>query len=87
MWRLHLSCQIFQQNIITNRFHTEKAQGDSVISYYIIISRDLMVQLGLKTDFGNQIIEWGKTLIPTKDPGIFLVQSYLTKHEIQEGVM
>ena len=46
-----------------------------------------MVKLGLKADFGNQIIEWGETLIPTKDPGIFLVQSYLTKHEIQEGVM
>ena len=46
-----------------------------------------MVQLGLKDDFGCQILEWDETVISMKDPGNFLGQPDLTKREMREVVM
>ena len=42
----------------------ENKWGDERISYAMITSRDQMVQLGLKADFGRQILEWDNTVVP-----------------------
>ena len=41
-----------------------------------------MVKLGLKDDFERQILEWDETVVPMKEPGNFLGQPELTKHEM-----
>ena len=56
-----------RRKIITHRFHVDKFQGDEGISYYLIIGHDLMIKLGLKADFGHQILEWDDTVVPMKD--------------------
>ena len=48
-----------------------------------LIGRDMMVQLGLKADFGRKILEWDETVIPMKYPGNFLGQPNVTKREMQ----
>ena len=53
----------------------------------MIIGRELMIQLGLKSDFGSQILEWDETVIPMKYLGIFLFQTDLTNRDIQDMVM
>ena len=45
----------------------------------MIIGHDLMVQLGLKVDFGCQILEWDENVVPMKETGNFLGQHDLTK--------
>ena len=67
------------RKIITHRFHIDNAQGDTGIGYDIIIGRGLVVQLGLKANFGRQIMEWGETAIIMKYPEKFLGQTDLTK--------
>ena len=44
--------------IINHRFHVDDGKGDSGIGYAIIIGRDLMVQLGLTSDFKCQVLLW-----------------------------
>ena len=61
--------------------------GDEGVGYEMIIGCDLMVKLGLKADFGNQVLEWDMTVIPMKEPGNFLGQHDLTKRDMQEVVM
>ena len=68
--------------IMTHHLHVDNAQGYDGISYYMIICHELMVQIGLKANFGRKILEWEKTLIPMKDQGNFLGQPDLTKCEI-----
>ena len=52
------------RTVITHIFHVENKWGDERISYAMITSRDQMVQLGLKADFGRQILEWDNTVVP-----------------------
>ena len=60
------------RKIITHCFHVENVQDDAGIGYGMIIGRDLMVKLGLKVEFGRQILEWYKTVIHTKQIEHFL---------------
>ena len=53
-------------NIISNQFHVDKNEGESVISYDMIIGCDLMVNLGLLVDFNNLVIQWDGDAIPMK---------------------
>ena len=51
------------RNIIKHRFRVNNNKGESVIGYYMIIFCDLMVQLGLLSDFKHQFLQWdGVTL-------------------------
>ena len=43
--------KLFSRKIINLRFHVDNNKGKSGIGYYIIIGRDLMVQLGLTDNF------------------------------------
>ena len=65
----------------------DKVCGDKGIGYYNIIGHYIMVQLGLKSDFGCQILEWDNTMVPMKILVNLLVQPGLTKRNIQEVIV
>ena len=44
--------------IITHCFHVDNDKGKSGIGCYMIIGRDLMVQLGLTANFKRQVLQW-----------------------------
>ena len=78
----------FCVNKITNhRFHVDNYEGELGISYYMIIGRDLMVQLGLTADFKRQFLQWDGTNVHMKEPSNLIGQTDLTKREICEVVM
>ena len=70
-----------------HRFHVYNDEGKSGIGYYMIIGRDLMVQLGLTADFKRQVLQWDSTTVHIKDPRNLIGQSDLTKREMREVVM
>ena len=39
-----------------------------------------MVQLGLKANFGRQILEWYETVLPMKEPVTLLIKPNLNQH-------
>ena len=43
--------------MINHRFHVDNDKGESGIGYNIIIGRDLMVNLGLTSDFKRQVLQ------------------------------
>ena len=45
--------EISSSKIITPHFHVYNAEDDAGISYDMVIGCDLMVQLGLKSNFGH----------------------------------
>ena len=49
--------------IINHRFHVDNDEGESGIGYYMIIGRDMMVQLGLTANFKRQVLQWDGTTI------------------------
>ena len=53
----------------------------------MIIGSDLMVQLGLTTDFKHQVLQWDGETVPMKEPSGLLGKSDLNKHEMREVVM
>ena len=53
----------------------------------MIIGHDLMVQLGLKAEFGHKILEWDDTVVPMNDPVNLLGQTDLTKRNMGEVVI
>ena len=61
--------------INTRLFHVNNEEVDTSIRYYIIISYELMVQLGVKANFRGQIMEWDKTIVPMKELGYLLGKS------------
>ena len=49
--------------IIDHRFHIDNEKGKSGVGYYMIIGRDLMVQLGLTANFKRQVLQcYGATV-------------------------
>ena len=60
---------------------------DEGIGYDMVICRELMLQLGLKTELSRQLLEWYETVVPMKDPRNVLDQPDLTKIDMQEVVM
>ena len=50
--------------IINQRFHIDNDEGESGIGYDTIIGSELMVQLGLTSDFKCQVLQWdGATVL------------------------
>ena len=54
--------------IINHRFNSNNNKGESGIGYNIITDRDLMVQLGLMTDFKRQVLQWDGTTVNMREP-------------------
>ena len=38
------------------------------MGYDMILGYDMMVQLGLLADFKHQVLQWGRIIVPTKEP-------------------
>ena len=58
--------ELSSRKIIEHRFHFNNDKVGSGIGYDIIIGRDLMVQLVLKDDFKNQVLQWYDDILPMK---------------------
>ena len=52
--------------IIEHRFHVENDKGELGIGYYMIIGRELMIQLGIKDEFKCQVCQWDGATVPMK---------------------
>ena len=73
--------------MINHRFHVNNKKGESGIGYDMIISLDLMVQLGLTADFKRQVLQWDGATVHMKDPSSFLGKSDLIKHYMRNVVI
>ena len=73
--------------IINHRFHFDNDKGESGIGYDMITGRDLMVHLGLTSNFKRQFLKWDGATVHMKDPSNLLGKSYLTKREMRKVVM
>ena len=58
--------------IINHSFHIDNDKGESGIGYDMIIGRDLMVQLGLTSNFKRQILQWYGATVNMKETINFL---------------
>ena len=76
-----------RSNITVHRFHVDNNMGKSVIGYGIIIGRDLMLQLGLLSDFKHKVIQWDDAIIKMKELSGLLGQIGPTSREMLEVVM
>ena len=79
---------IFSSNkIILYRFHVERHEDELGIGYDMIIFRDLMVHLGLVTNFKVKVLQWDGAVVTMKYPIGLLGQQYLTCDEMNKVVM
>ena len=53
----------------------------------MIIGRELMVQLGLSSEFKRQVLQWDGIIVPMKEHISPLGKSDLTSRKIHEMVM
>ena len=67
-----------------HHIHVDNVQGDEGIGYDMDIVHDLMVQLGMKSDFENQGLEQDDTVVPMKDPVNLIGQTNLAKRDMRE---
>ena len=74
-------------NIIEHRFHVNNNKGESGIGYGMIISRDLMIQLGLSNNFKCQVLKWHGVIVPMKETIGLLGESHLTSCNMRKVVM
>ena len=75
------------RKIISHQFHVANDEGDSGIGYVMVIGPNLMVQLGLMSDFKIQFIQWDSAEVTMKDPSGLLGKYDLSKHEIRKVFM
>ena len=52
--------------IINQRFHVDNEEEDMNIGYDMIIGRDLMVKLGLITDYKRKVLIWDGVSVPMR---------------------
>ena len=52
--------------IINQRFHVDNEEEDMNIGYNMIIGRDLMVKLGLITDYKRKVLIWDEVSVPMR---------------------
>ena len=52
--------------ITSLRFHIDNNERESGIGYGIIVDRDLMVQIGLPSDFKCQVLQWYGVTVTAK---------------------
>ena len=62
--------EFYSSKIISYRFHIDKNEGESGISYYMIIVHDLMVKLGLPVDCKRQGIQWYDVTVPMEKQAV-----------------
>ena len=73
--------------IISHQFHVDHNEGESGISFEMIIGRDLMVQLGILAEFKHKILQWDGAKVPMKEPSCMLGKTDITSHEMCEVVI
>ena len=54
------------RNIITHQFNDNDDKYDAVIGYYMIIVRDLMVNIGIIASFKRKVLEWDDFVVHIK---------------------
>ena len=52
--------------IINHCFHVKNDKGDSGICYDMIIGREMMLQLGMMTNFKRQVLQWDGAIVHMK---------------------
>ena len=78
----------FSSSKITNHhFHVNNDTGESGIVNEMIKGSDLMVQLGLTSNFKRQILQWDGTALHMKEPSGLLGKSNVNKREMHEVVL
>ena len=73
--------------LIDPHFHVKNYKRESSIGYDMIIDHDLMVKLGLTTDFKHKVLQWDGETVPMKETSGLLGKSDLNKREMREVVM
>ena len=77
--------EFYISKIILYSFHVDNNEGELGIDYDIIIGCDLMLKLGLMSDFTRQFLQWYGAAVTMKDPNSFLGEHNLTncdRHEL-----
>ena len=73
--------------IVYHRFCVDKNGSEPGIFYYMIISNDLVLQIGLSTDFNHKFLQWDGAKVPMKEPSGLLGQTDSTSCEMREVVV
>ena len=73
--------------IINRRFHVNNNKGESGIGYYMIIGRDLTVQLVLMANFKRQFLQWDGATVPIKEQSGLLGKPYLSQNKMLKVVI
>ena len=60
--------QISHKGLDPRNFHVDKYEGKSGIGYGMIIACNLTVQLGLSSNFKNNVLKWYGVTVPMKEP-------------------
>ena len=79
--------EVSSNKIINHRFRVNNEKGESGIGYDMIISRDMMVQIGLMDNFKHQVLQWVGATVHMKEPSVLLGQSNIAKREVRKVVM
>ena len=72
--------ELYSIKIISHQFHSDNNECEVVIFHDMIRDRDLMIQLGLTTNFKQQFLSWGYYVVPTKELVNVIGQPNKTKH-------
>ena len=73
--------------IILHRFHIDNNGGKPGIGYDTIIARNLMLQLGIFSEFKRRFFQGNGATAPMKEPRSLLGKIDLTSYEMREVVM
>ena len=73
--------------IIKYHFRLDNNKGESGIGYYMIIGRDLAVQLVLMDNFKSQLLQWDGATVPMKEQSGLLGKPYLSQNKMLQVVM
>ena len=68
--------------IISHRFNIDNNECESGISYDTIIGCDLMVHLGILSNFKCQYLQWDGSTVPMKEPRSLLGHIDLRGHKM-----
>ena len=58
-----------------------------VTGYDMVMVCDMMVQLGLLSDFKHQVLQCGGLTVPMKEPISLLGKKYLTSFDMREVII
>ena len=75
------------RNIILHRFQVDNNEGETCIGYCMIIGRNMIVQLGLSSEFKCRVLQWDGVTVTIKETRGLMGQTYLTCCNMCEVVM